>query len=131
MTIEQAKLEAEACSLTQSERIKFHSHPLWQRLDNEALEVVFSAIDYLNDHWSKKKSKFILLGPNNKHTHKLIERLAIKHKPSFLEIIIAAAEQERQKKFLPNELHLDEPKDGEWVEENPLTWEQFQAKIQA
>lgn len=82
---------------------------------------------------TKRRNKFPLtvFGPINKETSLLFKSLAVKRKPTLWNALVSAAEKERQKEFPPVVLYrLEEPEDGEWVEENPLTEEQFQASIQ-
>lgn len=83
---------------------------------------------------TKKPNKFPLqvFGPNNRETVLLLKSLTVKRKPTFWNVLEDAAEQERQKEFPPVILYrLEPPQNDEWIEENPLTWEQFQANIQA
>lgn len=83
---------------------------------------------------TKKPNKFPLtiFGPNNNETVLLLKSLSIKRKPTFWNALADAIEQERRKEFPPVVLYrLESPKEGEFVEQKPLTWEQFQAKIQA
>jgi hypothetical protein len=72
-----------------------------------------------------KRKKLKIFGPPNSETTALLKSLSIKRKPTFWNVLIAAAEQERRKELSSVSLCLDEPEDGEWVEENPLTEEQF------
>lgn len=98
-----------------------------------------AAWDYLLDSRNslgkrKGRNKFPLtiFGPINEETVLLLKSLSIKRKPTLWNILVDAVEQERQKEFPPIVLYrLEPPKDSEWVEKNPLTWEQFQAKIRA
>lgn len=98
-----------------------------------------AAWDYLLDPKNslgkrKGRNKFPLtiFGPINEETVILLKSLSIKRKPMLWNILVDAVEQERQKEFPPVVLYrLEPPKGDEWIEENPLTWEQFQAKIQS
>lgn len=81
---------------------------------------------------TKKPNKFplTLFGPINNETALLLRSLSVKRKPTFWNVLADAVEQECRKEFPPVILYrLESPLDGEWVEENPLTEEEFQASI--
>lgn len=81
----------------------------------------------------KRPNKFPLtvFGPQNIETAKLLSSLRIGRRLSFLDKIILAAEKEKSKEMTPIIAYrLEPPMDGEHVEENPLTWEQFKTNIQ-
>ena len=81
---------------------------------------------------TKKANKFplTLFGPNNKETIVLLKSLTVKRKPTFWNVLEEAIEEEKQKQFPPVVLYrLESPLDGEWVEKNPLTEEEFNASI--
>ena len=81
---------------------------------------------------TKKTNKFplTLFGPINNETVLLLKSLAVKRKPTFWNVLADAVEQEKQKELPPVVLYrLESPLDGEWVEKNPLTEEEFNASI--
>ena len=81
---------------------------------------------------TKKANKFPLkiFGPINNETILLLRSLAVKRKPTFWNVLEEAIEEEKQKQFPPVVLYrLESPLDGEWVEKNPLTEEEFNASI--
>jgi hypothetical protein len=95
-----------------------------------AFDYLCDPINSLGKRKVKSKTKIQTFGPNNKETIVLLKSLAVKRKPTFWNVLEDAVEQERRKQFPPVVLYrLESPKEGEWVEKNPLTEEEFQASI--
>lgn len=79
-----------------------------------------------------RKYRSLYFGPNNRETALLIKALNRNRRKTFWQKIIAAAEQERNKEMAPIVLYSTEPpKDGEYVDNNPLTMQEFNAMIQS
>lgn len=69
-------------------------------------------------------------GPNNQETAALIKAIGSPRKKSVLQQIIDAAERERSKEMTPIILYrMEPPKDGEYIDNNPLTMKEFNAMI--
>ncbi len=94
---------------------------------------------YLND-WHNSLGKYkgkprkyrsLYFGPNNRETSLLIKALNRNRRKTFWQKIIDAAEKERNKEMLPIIAYrLESPKDGEYVDKNPLTVQEFNALIE-
>jgi hypothetical protein len=93
---------------------------------------------YLND-WHNSLGKYkgkprkyrsFYFGPNNRETALLIKALNRNRRKTFWQKIIAAAEQERAKEMTPILLYkIEPPKDGEYIDNNPLTMQEFNAML--
>ena len=93
---------------------------------------------YLND-WHNSLGKYkgkprkfqsFYFGPNNRETAALIKAIGSPRKKSILQQIIDAAERERTKEMVPILLYrIEPPKDGEYIDNNPLTMREFNAML--
>jgi hypothetical protein len=78
-----------------------------------------------------RKYPSLYFGPNNQETAALIKAIGSPRKKSILQQIIDAAEREQTKEMAPILLYrIEPPKDGEYIDNNPLTMQEFNAMIQ-
>ncbi len=96
-----------------------------------AFDYLCDPINSLGKRKGRSKNSLKLFGPINEETSLLLKSLAVKRKPTFLNILTDAIEQERRKQSPPRTLLLEDPEENEWIDQNPLTEEQFEASIQA
>lgn len=77
-----------------------------------------------------RKYPCLYFGPQNRETTILIKAIGSPRKKSVLQQIIDAAEKERAKEMSPILLYsLEQPRDDEFIEANPLTMHEFNALI--
>ncbi len=103
--------------------------------ERQVVDAAFSYLcDPINTLGARKKSlryPKMYFGPNNRETALLIKALNRNRRKTFWQKIVDAAEQERAKEMAPILLYsIEPPKDGEYIDNNPLTMQEFNAMIQ-
>lgn len=76
MTEEQIKLEAQQQIETQTRRVKFLTHELWERIDKQVEKAIVGALDYLTT--VKRRNRWtptITIGPRSTTTQSLIKSI--------------------------------------------------------
>ena len=102
--------------------------------ERQAVDAAFSYLcDPINSLGKRKKSlryPNLTFGPKNWETAEMFKLIFRPKKKSVLQQIIDAAEKERAKEMAPIVLYrIEQPRDGEFIEVNPLTIHEFNALI--
>ena len=95
-----------------------------------AFDYVCDPINSLGERKKFRRYPNLTFGPKNWETAQIFKLILNPRKKSFLQQIIDAAEKERLKQMIPIVLYrLEQPKNGEYIDKNPLTDKEFSALL--